>query len=69
VRHFAVAPLTVKTKSAFWEMIPVLGVKPKRCWCLFLLFFKIGICSDISFKRSRRELSNEVEMNSNLCFQ
>jgi len=27
---------------------------------LFWLFFKIGICSAISFKRSRRELSFDV---------
>ena len=40
--------------------IPVLGVKRKRGWYLFWLFFKIGLCSAITFKRSRRELSNDV---------
>jgi len=40
--------------------IPVLGVKPKRGRYVFWLFFKIGLCSAISFKRSRRELSIDV---------
>ena len=40
--------------------IPVLGVKPKRGYYVFWLFFKIGACSGISFKRSRRELSIDV---------
>jgi len=38
----------------------VLGVKPKRGWFVFWLFFKIGLYSAISFKRSRRELSVHV---------
>jgi len=50
----------VKTKPRFGECIPVLGVKPKLGWYVFLLFFKIGLCSAISFKRSRRELSIDV---------
>jgi len=32
----------------------VLGMKPKRGWYVFWLFFKICLCSAISFKRSRR---------------
>jgi len=40
--------------------MPVLGVKPKRGWNVFWLFFMIGICSAISFKRSRRELPIDV---------
>jgi len=40
--------------------IRVLGVKPKRRWYVFRLFFKIGLCSAISFKRSRWELSIDV---------
>jgi len=34
-----------------------LGVKPKRGWYVLRLFFKIGLFSAISFKRSQRELS------------
>jgi len=40
--------------------IPVLGVKPRRGWYVFLLFFKTGLRSAIYFKRSRRELSIDV---------
>ena len=40
--------------------IPVFSVKPKRVWCVFWLFFKIGLRSAISFKRSRGELSIDV---------
>jgi len=40
--------------------IPVLGVKPKWGWYVFWLFFQIGLCSAMSFKRSRRELSIDV---------
>ena len=40
--------------------IPVLGVKRKPGWYVFWLFFEIGLCSAISFKRSRRELSIDV---------
>jgi len=36
------------------------GMKPKRGWYVLWLFFKIGLCSAISFKRSRRELSTDV---------
>jgi len=39
------------------KALPFLGVKPKREWYVFWLFFRIGLCSAISFKRSRRELS------------
>jgi len=35
----------------------VLGVKPKQWWYVFWYFFKIGLCSALSFKRSPRELS------------
>jgi len=49
--------ITVETKPQFGESYPVLGVKPKRGWYAFWLFFKIGLCSAISFERSRRELS------------
>jgi len=51
---------TVKTKPLFGDAIPVLGVKPKwECYVLWLSF-KIGLCSAISFKKSRRELSIDV---------
>jgi len=40
--------------------IPVLGVKLKRGWYVFWLFFMIDPCSATSFKRSRRELSINV---------
>jgi len=39
---------------------PVLGVNQNRGWYELWLFFKIGLCSAISFKRSRRELSIDV---------
>jgi len=56
-----VSPIyTVKTKKQFWGIVPVLGVKPKRGWYVFGLFFKINQSSFISFKRSRRELSIDV---------
>ena len=32
----------------------------RREYCVFWLFFKIDLCSAISFKRSRRELSIDV---------
>jgi len=37
-----------------------LGVKPKQVWYVFWLFLKIGPCSAVSLKRSRRELSINV---------
>jgi len=44
--------------SVMGNSLPVLGMKPKRGWWnLFWLYFKIGLCSAISFKRFRRELS------------
>jgi len=39
---------------------PVLGMKPKRGWYVFWLFFKIGLCSSTSMESSRRDLSNDV---------
>ena len=48
-----------KNKTPFWGLL-YLGVKPKRGWYVFRLFFKVGLCSAISFKRSRRELSIDV---------
>jgi len=35
----------------------VFSVKLKRGWYVLWLFFKIGLCSAIQFKRSRRDLS------------
>jgi len=54
--------ITVKIKPRFVNaiLVPVLGVKPKRGWYVFWLFFKMEQCSAISFKRSRRELSIDV---------
>ena len=64
VKHYSTQiadDFTVKTKTPFLgNAISVLMVKPKRGWCVFWLFFKVGICSAISFKRSRRELSIDV---------
>ena len=40
--------------------IPVLSMKLQLGWYVFWLFFKIDLCSAISFKRSRRELSIDV---------
>ena len=39
--------------------LPVLGIKLKRGY-LFWVFFKIGLCSAISFERSRRKHSFDV---------
>jgi len=50
-----------KNKTPFWgNAIPVFGVETKRVWYVFWLFFRIGLCSAISFIRSRRELSIDV---------
>jgi len=38
--------------------IPVLGVKPNGD--VFWLFFQIGLCSALSFERSRQELSIDM---------
>jgi len=42
------------------KAIPDLGIKLKRGFYVFWLFFQIGMCSPISFKRSRRELSIDM---------
>jgi len=55
---------TVKTKPRFGECY--LGVKPKRGWYVFGLFFMAGLCSAISFKRSRRELSIDVAQHRSI---
>jgi len=39
---------------------PAMGVKPKQGCYVFWLFFKMGLFSALSFKRSRRELSIDV---------
>jgi len=44
---------------ALGNAIPVLGVKPKRGWFAFCIFFKIGVRSAMSTKRFRRELSTD----------
>ena len=51
---------TEKRNPVLGNAVPVLGVKPKRGLCVFWGFFKIDLCSAISFKRSRRELSIDV---------
>jgi len=43
---------------------PVLGVKLKRDWYVFWLFFKIDLCSATLMKSSRRDLSNDVGLGS-----
>ena len=45
---------------------PVLGVKLKRGWHVVWLFFKKGLCSAISFKRSRRELPIDVDEHGSI---
>jgi len=42
------------------DVIPVLSTKLKRELTVLRLFFKIELCSAISIKRSRRELSIDV---------
>jgi len=58
--------ITVRTKPRFWELLTVLGVKPKLGWYVFWLFFKKGICSIKSLKRYRRELSIDVASYSSM---
>jgi len=47
-------------------MLYLLGVKPKRGWYVFCLFFKIALCSAVLFKRSRRGLSIDVAEHSSM---
>jgi len=57
----SLAALRSKNKTpVLGNAIPILGVKPKRGCYVFWLFFKIGLCSATSLKRSRRELSIDV---------
>ena len=59
--HENTFPRSVKTKHLLYrEFLPVLGVKIKRGLCVISLFVKIALCSTISFKRSRWELSIDV---------
>jgi len=45
------------------NVVPVLGMKLKRGCYVYWLFFEIGICSAISLKWPRRELSIDVAGN------
>jgi len=59
----------VETEPRLGEYCTSYGyVKPKRQWYVFWLsFFKIGLCSAISFKRSRLKISADVtEHRSNV---
>jgi len=58
LRFFPVLIFTLSTKIkknytvcvfTVGNAIPFLGVKPKRGWYVLSLFFKVGICSAISF--------------------
>jgi len=49
-----------KQNPVLRNAIPVFGVKPKRGWYVFGSFFKVDLCSAISFKRSWRERSIDV---------
>jgi len=44
--------------------IPVLGVKPKRGWDEFWLFFKIDLCSATSMESSRQDRLKNVAKES-----
>jgi len=46
--------------------ISVLGVKSKRGCYVFRLYFKIGLCSAMSFKSFRRELSIDVAQHRSM---
>jgi len=57
--HFILS-LSIHSKNKICVLgnaIPVLGMKPKQGVVLFWLFFKVDLCSALSFKRYRRELS------------
>jgi len=47
--------LRYNRKNVLGNALLVLGVKPNRGWHVFLLFFKLGLRSATSFKRSRQE--------------
>jgi len=50
-----------KYKTPFrGSFVPVLGVKPKRGWYVFWLFFNIDQCSATSLESSRRDLLNDM---------
>jgi len=51
---------TVKIKSLFSGMLTCFGCETKTGVVGIWLFSKVGLCSAISFKRSRRELSIDV---------
>jgi len=66
LKRWNVPSIRSKNKTAVsGNALPVLGVKPKRGY-VFWLFFKIDPCSDISFERSRRELSIDVAVHSSM---
>jgi len=50
----------VKQNPGKGYALPVLGVKPKRGWYVFWLFFKIDLCSVKPMESSRRDLSNDM---------
>ena len=56
---------TFKTKPRFTECYTCFGRETKTRY-VFWLFFKIGLRSTMSFKRSRRELSTDVAENRSI---
>ena len=56
---------TAKTKHVLRSSAPIFGVELKRKY-FFCLFFKIGLCSAISFKRSRGGLSTDVAEHTSI---
>jgi len=57
---------TVNTKARFGECYTYFGCETKAGLYVFWLFFKIGLCSAISFKRSQRELSIDVAQHRSI---
>jgi len=63
VFHSAIFAIKVehsKTKTPFWGTLNTCFGCKNKTRVVFWLLFKIGLCSAISFKRSRRELSIDV---------
>jgi len=59
-----------KYKTSFWEMPPVLGVKPKRgCYLLVWLYFKVGIYVQPHLLKGLGESFPLMWLNIGLCWK
>ena len=58
-----------KLNNRFGECYICFGCETKTRVYVFRLFFKVGLCSAISFERSRRELIPLIWLNIGLCWK